>query len=236
MNCSNSIFPGHWDDFLGEEKAQPYFQNLMKALKEAYQTEDVTPKEENIYHALSLLEPEDVKVVILGQDPYPTKGVANGLAFSVSEGTKLPQSLKNIYKELNYEYGYPVPTKNGNLTPWAKEGVLLLNTSLTTIVGKPNSMKRIGWQTFTSHLLMKLSSLEDHKRVYLLFGNEAIKKESLLNPRNSLLVKAVHPSPLSASRGFFHCDCFKKVNQFLSENQMKPINWQILDDCQLPLF
>ncbi len=235
METEFSNFPDGWNDFLKEEKSLSYFNSLVSHLAESYQNEDVTPKKEDIYRALSFVNPSQVKVVILGQDPYPTKGVANGLAFSVSENTKLPQSLKNIYKELFFEYGYPIPERNGDLSCWAKQGVLLLNTSLTTLVGKPNGMKKIGWTIFTDHLLEKLSDSNDHKRIYLLLGNEAMKKESLLNKENSLIIKAVHPSPLSASRGFFHCGCFKEVNRLLTENGLTPINWKI-EDSRISLF
>ena len=235
MENSFFRFPGRWDDFLSEEKKEPYFLKLSENLTQAYQKEKVTPDKNSIYRALSFVNPENVSVVLLGQDPYPSEGVANGLAFSVSEKTKLPMSLRNIYQELNNEFGYPVPEENGDLTPWAKQGVLLLNTSLTTIVGKPNSMKRIGWTIFTDHLLTRLSSLKDHKRVYLLLGNEAMKKESLLDLENSLIVKAVHPSPLSARKGFFHSNCFRKVNALLSENGLPEINWQI-KDTRIRLF
>ncbi len=235
METEFSNFPDGWNDFLKEEKSLSYFNSLVSHLAESYQNEDVTPKKEDIYRALSFVNPSQVKVVILGQDPYPTKGVANGLAFSVSENTKLPQSLKNIYKELFFEYGYPIPERNGDLSCWAKQGVLLLNTSLTTLVGKPNGMKKIGWTIFTDHLLEKLSDSNDHKRIYLLLGNEAMKKESLLNKENSLIIKAVHPSPLSASRGFFHCGCFKEVNHLLKENGLTPINWEI-EDSRISLF
>ena len=235
MNLSLSTFPNEWNEFLKEEKNLPYFKELLNSLDSYYKTEEITPKIDKVYYALSLINPKDVKVIILGQDPYPTLNVANGLAFSVSKNTPIPQSLKNIYKELNIEYGYKIPQTNGDLTNWAKQGVLLLNTSLTTIVGKPNSMKKIGWQTFTNHLIEKLSSLNDHKRVYLLFGNEAIKKENLLNKENSLIIKCVHPSPLSASRGFFNSNCFKKVNELLKESNLKEIDWQIEDD-QINLF
>ncbi len=235
MNIDLSTFPNDWDSFLEEEKNLPYFNELLKTIDSAYGKEDITPAKERIYHALSLTNPKDVKVIILGQDPYPTKGVANGLAFSVSKNTPLPQSLKNIYKELNIEFGYSIPQTNGDLTPWSKQGALLLNTSLTTIVGKPNSMKKIGWTKFTDHLISKLSNLNDHKRVYLFFGNEAIKKESLLNKENSLIIKCVHPSPLSASRGFFNSNCFKKVNELLIESNLSPIDWKIEDD-QMTLF
>lgn len=235
MNIDLSTFPNEWNSFLEEEKSLPYFNDLLKTIDSAYDNEDITPTKEKIYHALSLTNPKDVKVIILGQDPYPTKGVANGLAFSVSKNTPLPQSLKNIYKELNIEFGYSIPQTNGNLSPWSNQGVLLLNTSLTTIVGKPNSMKKIGWAKFTDHLISKLSNLNDHKRVYLFFGNEAIKKESLLNKENSLIIKCVHPSPLSASRGFFNSNCFKKVNELLIESNLSPIDWKIEDD-QMTLF
>lgn len=235
MNLSLSTFPNEWNEFLKEEKNLPYFKELLNSLDSYYKTEEITPKIDKVYYALSLINPKDVKVIILGQDPYPTLNVANGLAFSVSKNTPIPQSLKNMYKELNIEYGYKIPQTNGDLTNWAKQGVLLLNTSLTTIVGKPNSMKKIGWQTFTNHLIEKLSSLNDHKRVYLLFGNEAIKKENLLNKENSLIIKCVHPSPLSASRGFFNSNCFKKVNELLKESNLKEIDWQIEDD-QISLF
>lgn len=227
--------PGKWKDLLSDQIDKPYFLQMDKELERQYRTQTVTPSRERIYAALSMVAPTDVKVVILGQDPYPTAGVANGLAFSVSRGTKLPQSLKNIYKELNLEYGYPIPETNGDLSCLAKQGVLLLNTSLTTIIGKPNAHRNIGWRTLTDCLLERLSESEDHKRVYLLFGNEAQKKAKLLDSRNSIILKEVHPSPLSASRGFFHSNCFRKVNDILEKEGLRKIDWQILDD-RITLF
>lgn len=227
--------PESWKDLLSDQIDKPYFLEMDKELKRQYGNHTVTPSRERIYAALSMVAPSDVKVVILGQDPYPTAGVANGLAFSVSKGTRLPQSLKNIYKELNLEYGYPIPETNGDLSCLERQGVLLLNTSLTTEIGKPNAHRAIGWRTFTDCLLERLSGLNDHKRVYLLFGNEAQKKERLLNPENSVILKEVHPSPLSASRGFFHSGCFRKVNAVLEKENLGSIDWEILDD-RITLF
>ena len=221
--------PEAWKDLLKDEITKPYYQNLIDTVSSCYEQERVYPPCDQVFRAFSLTKPEDVKVVILGQDPYHEDGQANGLAFSVSEGIILPKSLINIYKELNLEYGYPRPRHNGGLEAWAKQGVLLLNASLTVKEGEANSHSKLGWTTFTDAVISILDQL-DQPIVYLLWGNYALKKKELIHNPKARIVHTAHPSPLSASRGFFNSSCFKKVNQHLEESGLAPIDWQIIDN------
>lgn len=221
-------FPKAWKDLLKEEIEKPYYQNLIDAVAASYENEKVYPPYDQVFRAFSLTRPEEVKVVILGQDPYHEEYQANGLAFSVSEGVILPKSLINIYKELNLEYGYPRPLHNGGLEAWARQGVLLLNASLTVKEGQANSHSKLGWTTFTDAVISCLDRL-DQPIVYLLWGNYALKKQDLIHNPKANIVHTAHPSPLSASRGFFHSDCFKMVNQYLLESGVEMIDWQIKD-------
>lgn len=220
--------PIEWQALLRDEFEKEYYQKLIDEVSQHYLEETVYPPVEEVFRAFELTSPHDVKVVILGQDPYHEEGQANGLAFSVSEGIVLPPSLVNIYKELNFEYGYPIPRHNGGLEPWAKQGVLLLNSSLTVKEGMANSHAKLGWSLFTDAVIRVLDQL-NKPIVYLLWGNFALKKAQVLMPNRNNVVSCPHPSPLSASRGFFHSDCFKEVNRLLLEQEQTPIDWQIKD-------
>ncbi len=220
-----STFPGKWDGFLSEEKNKAYFQNLLKLVSEEYSCMIVHPDIENVYRALSFMNPEDVNVVILGQDPYFNPGQANGLAFSVSDGVRFPPSLLNIFKELQLEYGYPIP-KSGSLESWARQGVLLLNTSLTVREGEANSHAKFGWEQLTDAIIRKLDE-SGRPIAYLLWGNFANKKRILIKNDKSFIIHSAHPSPLSASKGFFHSDCFRKCNEWLKEIGKPEIDFQI---------
>lgn len=179
----------------------------------------------DIFNALKATAFEEVKVVILGQDPYHGEGQAHGMCFSVKQGIKTPMSLKNIYKELFLEYGYE-EASHGNLEKWAKQGVLLLNTILTVRSGQPLSHKGKGWEELTDSIIKKLS-LRENPMVFLLWGSPARSKKPLINSNRHLILETVHPSPLSASRGFFNCGHFKKANEFLEKNNLGPIDWRI---------
>lgn len=221
--------PSGWGEFFHQEEKEPYFSSLINEIEKRYGTEIVFPKKEQIFRCMELLRPEQVKVIILGQDPYHEEGQANGLAFSVSKGIALPRSLSNIYKELNLEYGYPIPKKNGCLEPWAEQGVLLLNTTLTVKEGEANSHSGIGWQTLTDHVISYLDRL-NQPIVYILWGNFAYKKKELIHSDKASIIHTAHPSPLSASRGFFHSECFLRCNDYLEKKGLSRINWQITDD------
>lgn len=218
--------PSSWNALLKDEIEKDYYQQLVQKVSQEYIDEHVYPPVEQVFRALELTSPDEVKVVIIGQDPYHEEGQANGLAFSVSEGIILPPSLVNIYKELNREYNYPIPRHNGVLDPWAKQGVLLLNASLTVREGHANSHAKLGWMTFTDQIISALDKL-DQPIVYLLWGNFALKKKELIHNPLSSVVSCAHPSPLSANRGFFDSDCFKQVNELLKEQGLTPIDWQI---------
>ena len=222
------FLPSSWEDFFFQEKKKEYFPLLMKEVDRRYEEETVFPKKEEMFQALSITPFDEVEVVILGQDPYHEENQANGLAFSVSKGCSFPPSLKNIFKELNFEYGYPIPKKNGDLTAWARQGVLLLNTTLTVREGMANSHAKIGWANFTDDLISFLDERKD-EIVYMLWGNFAFEKAKLIKNPKSRIIHCAHPSPLSASRGFFHSDCFKKCNACLVELSKKQIDWKLED-------
>ncbi|MFA6624326.1 MAG: uracil-DNA glycosylase [Bacilli bacterium] len=222
-----SSFPDGWDELLKDEKNKTYYQNLLLSVSEKYLTEKVYPPYEKVFSAFSYTSVDDIKCVIIGQDPYFNEGQANGLAFSVNKGVRLPPSLLNIYKELFNEYSYPIP-KNGSLESWARQGVLLLNSSLTVKEGEPNSHSKLGWETFTDDVIKIIDSL-DRPIVYLLCGNYAFKKSSLIKSRKAFIIHTAHPSPLSASRGFFDSNCFKRCNEYLIKNDIEPIDFQIKD-------
>ena len=216
-----------WDEILKDEFSKDYYKKLRKLLVEEYKTQVIFPKMENIFSALKLTGYKDTKVLILGQDPYHGPNQAHGLAFSVSPEVRTPPSLLNMYKEIRDEYGYPIPN-NGYLIPWAKQGVLLLNTSLTVRQGQPNSHSKIGWEVFTDNIIKHLNDREDPV-IFVLWGNNARKKKSFITNKQHFILEAPHPSPLSASRGFFGCGHFKKINQILASIGKSEINWQISD-------
>lgn len=214
-----------WDELLKEEFQKKYYQRLRKILIREYRTKTVYPDMYKIYEALKLTPYKDTKVVILGQDPYHGENQAHGLAFSVQKGVEIPPSLMNIYKELSDDLGCYIPN-NGYLAPWAQQGVLLLNTSLTVVANQANSHRGIGWQQLTDAIIQILNK-KDAPVVYLLWGNNAKAKRMFLNNPKHLVLTASHPSPLSASRGFFGCRHFSKTNAFLKANGLSEIDWQI---------
>ena len=201
-----------WNDFFNIEKEKPYYRDLMTFVNNEYNEKKINPDKENIFKAFYLTSLEDVKVVLLGQDPYPTNDFACGLAFSVKEDSKLPKSLVNIFKELESDLG--IKKENGDLSSWAKNGVLLLNTILTCEEGHPLSHKNKGWETLTDNVIKLLNTI-DRKIVFILWGAPAIKKSELLNNPNHLIIKTPHPSPLSAYRGFFGSKVFSKTCDYL---------------------
>ena len=214
-----------WDGILADEWQKPYYLELREFLKKEYSTKTVYPNMNDIFNALKLTSFADTKVVIIGQDPYHGYGQAHGLCFSVKKGVVPPPSLKNIYKELHSDIGFKIPN-HGELTSWAKQGVLLLNNVLTVREGLPNSHKGKGWENFTDRVIGELNRKETPV-VFLLWGANAQKKaEIITNPIHRKLI-SVHPSPLSASRGFFGCRHFSKTNEILHENHINPINWEI---------
>ena len=214
-----------WDKLLKEEFNKPYYLALRQFLIEEYRTQVIYPPKEDLFNALKATSYQDTKVVILGQDPYHGLGQAHGMAFSVNPGIATPPSLRNIYKELQDSLGCSIPD-NGYLMPWAKQGVLLLNTVLTVRAGQPQSHQNKGWEILTDEII-KLLNQKDETVIFLLWGSPAKKKMNLItNPKHVVLI-AVHPSPLSAHRGFFGCNHFKQVNEILERQGRGTIDWQI---------
>ncbi|NLM74862.1 MAG: uracil-DNA glycosylase [Clostridiaceae bacterium] len=214
-----------WDELLKDEFRKDYYLKLRQFLIREYRTKTIYPDMYKIYEALKLTSYEDTKVVILGQDPYHGVNQAHGLAFSVQPGVQIPPSLINIFKELSDDLGCYIPN-NGYLVPWAEQGVLLLNTSLTVVANSPNSHRNKGWEILTDTIIQILNR-KDAPVAYLLWGNNAKEKAKYLtNPRH-LVLTAAHPSPLSANRGFFGCRHFSKVNKYLRANGLAEIEWQI---------
>lgn len=221
-----SRIPLSWSKVLEEEFNKAYFINLSETVAKFYAKEKnrVFPPEEFIFRAFYLCSFNAVKVVILGQDPYPTYGNANGLSFSVADSVKvIPKSLKNIFLEVENDLASNFP-KNGNLERWAKQGVLLLNSILTVEEGRPNSHKEIGWEQFTDSIINKLST-EKLNLVFLLWGTKALAKKEMIDCNKHLVLIAPHPSPLSAYRGFFGCKHFSKTNQYFQKIGKTEINW-----------
>jgi len=214
-----------WDALLILEFDKEYYLNLREFLKQEYRTKTIYPNMYHVFEALKLSSYSDTKVVILGQDPYHGEGQAHGLAFSVQQGVTIPPSLLNMYKELQSDLGCYIPN-NGYLIPWAKQGVLLLNTCLTVRANSAASHRGQGWEKFTDRVIQLLND-KSTPVVFLLWGSHAKEKMSYItNPRH-LVLTAVHPSPLSAHRGFFGCKHFSKANEFLRSSGQMPINWQI---------
>lgn len=214
---------GTWDKVLEKELKSEYFNELLTFLEIEYKFNNVFPPREDIFNAFRACDYDNVKVVILGQDPYHEPGQAHGLAFSVRDGVKLPPSLKNIYKEMEAEFGVN-PGTNGDLTYLANQGVLLLNTVLTVRAHEAFSHRRKGWERFTDAVITGVGKKKEPV-VFILWGKPAGEKEGLITGTNHLILKAAHPSPLSARRGFFGCDHFKKCNDYLISNNMSGINW-----------
>ncbi len=212
-----------WDAILADEWEKPYYKNLRSFLKKEYSTQRIYPHMNDIFNALKYTSFEDTRVVIIGQDPYHGYGQAHGLCFSVKQGVTPPPSLKNIFKELGDDLGVPIKS-HGELTDWARQGVLLLNAVLTVREGQPTSHKGMGWETFTDRVIDELNK-KTTPVVFLLWGAYAQKKaEIITNPIHKKLV-SVHPSPLSASRGFFGCRHFSKTNEILEKSGLEAIKW-----------
>lgn len=216
-----------WLDHIGDEFNKDYYKTLRKFLIEEYNNELIFPRAEDIFNAFQYTDYDDVKVVILGQDPYHNFKQAHGMAFSVLPGTKTPPSLENIFKELHDDLGLKIPN-NGNLTKWAKQGVLLLNTVLTVRAHQANSHRGRGWEIFTDQVIKSLNDKKDPV-VFLLWGRPAQEKRKLITNKNHLILTAPHPSPLSSYRGFFGCKHFSKTNEFLKTHGLEEIDWQIED-------
>ncbi len=212
-----------WKKALTNEFNQPYFIRLADEIKNAYLKKSVFPSAENIFKAFDLCPITKVKVVILGQDPYHGEGQAQGLSFSVPNDVKIPPSLKNIYIEILNDIGTPIP-ENGNLEKWAKQGVLLLNATLTVLPKKPGSHQGLGWEIFTDAVIQKISSEKEHV-VFLLWGKYAGTKASLVDQNKHLVLTAPHPSPFSSYTGFFGCKHFSKTNEYLKKNGLGEIRW-----------
>ena len=214
-----------WEKALSKEFKKPYYLKLYNTVRSEYSKTTVYPPSEEIFTAFNLTDINDVKVLILGQDPYHEPGQAHGLSFSVKPGVAIPPSLLNIYKELEDELSLYIPN-NGYLEKWAKQGVLMLNTVLTVGAHNANSHKGIGWEEFTDAAIMALNEL-DKPIVYMLWGSNARSKAKMLNNKKQLVLEAPHPSPLSSYRGFFGCNHFIKCNEFLKANGLSEIDWQI---------
>ena len=213
----------NWYELLKPELTSDSFKKLQVFLTDEYNNRKIYPTPENVFNALNLVKYDDVKVVIIGQDPYHQPGQAHGLSFSVQNGIKLPPSLVNIYKEIENDAGKKSCT-NGDLTAWAKQGVLLLNSVLTVRDSEPNSHKNMGWEQITSRVVELLSKREKPV-VFLLWGANAISIGKNIDRSKHLVLTCAHPSPLSAYNGFFGCNHFIKTNEFLIKNNIEPINW-----------
>ena len=211
-----------WDIVLEEEFQKEYFKNLGRFVKNEYKNKMIFPSYENIFEALRLTDYDEVKVVVLGQDPYHGLGEAHGLSFSVRENVKMPPSLQNIFKELYNDLG--IKRTKSDLTDWAKEGVLLLNSIMTVEKDKPLSHKNKGWETFTDTIISKLNEREETV-IFLLWGSFARSKKELITNSRHKIIESVHPSPLSASRGFFGSKPFSKINNYLKSIDKEEINW-----------
>lgn len=215
-----------WKEKLKEEFEQPYFKELaafLKAEKKAGKT--IYPPGPLIFHAFEATPFHKVKVVLLGQDPYHGPGQAMGLSFSVPDGVRIPPSLQNIFKELHQDLGLPMPV-SGNLEPWARQGVMLLNAALTVEAHQPNSHAKIGWHRFTDAVIQKISEGKEAV-VFMLWGKFAQSKEVLIDSQKHLILKAAHPSPYAADKGFFGCRHFSKANAFLQQHGIQPVDWAL---------
>lgn len=216
---------GQWEQALSEEFTKEYYKKLFLFVKKEFSSTAVYPQAADIFNAFHLTPFEKVKVVIIGQDPYHNPGQAHGLCFSVKPGVDIPPSLVNIYQELHDDLGCRIPN-NGYLNEWAEQGVLLLNTVLTVRAHKPMSHRGVGWEEFTDAVIRKISEV-DRPVVFILWGKPAQEKAKMLQNPKHLILKAPHPSPLSASSGFFGSKPFSKTNAFLEKNGLTPIDWQI---------
>ncbi|WP_291566474.1 MULTISPECIES: uracil-DNA glycosylase [unclassified Clostridium] len=219
------VLNNDWDELLKDEFEKDYYKKLRQFLVEEYKTKTIYPDKYNIFNALKLTSYKDAKIVMLGQDPYHGPNQAHGLAFSVKPGVQTPPSLLNMYKELHNTLGCYIPN-NGHLVNWAEQGILLLNTALTVRAGEANSHRNKGWEIFTDRVISILNDRENPV-IFILWGNNAKEKVKLITNKNHFILKAAHPSPLSASRGFFGCNHFMKANDILKSLNKNPIDWQI---------
>lgn len=219
------ILKNSWQDLLEEEFSKDYYHNLRNFLINEYRTKNIHPDANDIFNALNYTDYKDVKVVIIGQDPYHGPDQAHGLSFSVKPGVKIPPSLMNIFKELKVDLGCYVPN-NGNLKKWADQGVLLLNTVLTVRECHPNSHKGMGWEKFTDRIISILNDRKDPV-VFILWGRNAQSKLSIISNPEHMIIKSAHPSPLSARNGFFNSRPFSRTNNFLAGIGKEPVDWQI---------
>ena len=216
-------FGSSWKRVLGDECNKDYFKTLTKTIREEYSSKSIFPPSNLVFRALELCSFEEVKVVILGQDPYHGPGQAHGLSFSVPDGVRPPPSLKNIYKEITNDLGKEIP-QSGNLEYLAKQGVLLLNATLTVEANKPGSHQKLGWETFTDAIIKKISDEKKHV-VFLLWGNFARAKKALIDTNKHLVLEAPHPSPFSAYTGFFGSSHFSPTNSYLQSHSLNQIDW-----------
>lgn len=216
-----------WDNLLKSEYTKEYFLNLEKFVSNEYKTKTIYPKMSEIFKAFQETPYDKIKVVIIGQDPYHGENEAEGLSFSVKKGIAKPPSLMNIFTELRDDLGYKIPN-NGSLEPWAKEGVLLLNSTLTVVKDTPKSHSNKGWEIFTDEVI-KIINKKTTPVVFILWGSDARSKKSLITNKIHYIIESPHPSPLSAYRGFFGSKPFSKANNFLIKNNIKPVNWEIKD-------
>lgn len=220
---AKKIFSNDWQEVVGEEFGKPYYLELREFLKEQYETETVYPPKDEIWSAFEHTAYNDVKVVILGQDPYHGPGQAHGLSFSVKPGVKIPPSLRNMFKEMKEDIGCEIPG-NGTLTKWADQGVMMLNTVLTVRQGEANSHRGKGWEIFTDEVIRKLSARKEPV-IFVLWGKPAQLKKELIDLERHDVIEAPHPSPLSASRGFFGSKPYSKVNSLLQKRGETPIDF-----------
>lgn len=223
-------FSTSWEKFLKNEFEKDYFKKLSEYIDIERKTQIVFPPLELTFAALNITSHEKVKVVILGQDPYHNHNQANGLSFSVKNGVKIPPSLKNIFKELQSDLGCKIPT-SGNLESWAKQGVLLLNATLSVRAHEPGSHQKKGWETFTDTIIELISKKCEHI-VFILWGNFAQQKVKLIDEKKHFIIKSVHPSPFSARNGFFGSKPFSKCNEYLTSVSKETIDWNLADACQ----
>ncbi len=219
---------GGWDEVLADIFKDERYLKIRNFLKNEYYTKTIYPPMNDLYNCFRFTPYDKIKCVILGQDPYHNEGQAHGLCFSVKKGVELPPSLKNIYKEICDDLNVIEPERFGNLTKWANEGVLLLNTVLTVRAGAANSHKDCGWQWFTDEVIKKISDRQT-PMVFMLWGANARSKKSLIDCKKHLVLECAHPSPLSAYNGFFGCKHFSKCNDFLIKNNQTPIDWQLTE-------
>ena len=230
MKTTKLHLHSEWKAFLREELNSNNFQAIISDLAIERKIHTVFPENDVIFNAFNFTTPSNIKVVILGQDPYHGKGQANGLSFSVPNGVKIPPSLRNVFKELQSDLKHSI-SSNGNLESWARQGVLLLNATLTVREKKAGSHQKLGWEPFTDSVIKKISD-EKESVIFLLWGAFAQKKLALINTTKHRILTTTHPSPFSAYRGFLGCKHFSKTNKILLSNNQKPINWKL---CSEPL-